>query len=185
MLSQWLKLSRPNRKNRILPPLEGKKLIRIDFDFPEEFAETPGYVEVKADIENIGPETFGEKKTMVRLARFIGADPRGSPRQVDSIIMSEVLNYVDFGKTISGFSRYLKKGGRLIIFNGPKRRFIEHSLFSEKGVKSNAALKSFLIREDFELEHLNSPGEALTAYSEIRENGIEEKTIILVARKRN
>jgi len=41
-------------KNRILPPLEGKKLIRIDFDFPEEFAETPGYVDVKADMENIG-----------------------------------------------------------------------------------------------------------------------------------
>ena len=131
---------------------KGKKIIRIDIGLPVLRRQQDNVMEVRADIEQTGPGTPGRKIKLARIARFLGVKPEEPPQQVDTILLSDVLNYVDFKKTISGLVQYLKPGGRIVVYNKPGRGFSE--LMHTKGVRENSELLSFLKKSGFEIEHL-------------------------------
>ena len=86
-----------------------------------------------------------------------------------------MLNYVDFRKVLNGFANYLKPDGRIIVFNLPHRG--NWSLFSDKGLKDNSQLYSFLEEHSFEIE--------LKAFPKKPRNETDEsgELIVLVGKK--
>ncbi len=93
----------------------------------------------------------------------------------DTIVFSDTLNYMDFRKVLSGFAKYLKPDGRIIVLNLPYRG--NCSLFSEKGLKDNRQLYAFLEEHQFEIEHKAFPKRPRNETDE------SEELIVLVARK--
>ena len=56
---------------------------------------------------------------------------------------------------ISGFARFLKPGGRIVIINLPSRGI--SSLFSEKGLKNNYDLTAYLEEQQYRIEFKDFP----------------------------
>jgi hypothetical protein len=61
--------------------------------------------------------------------------------RADTIVYSDILNYVDFRKVLSGFAKYLKPDGRIIVLNLPHRG--NRSLFSDKVLKTIVSFTRF------------------------------------------
>jgi hypothetical protein len=85
------------------------------------------------------------------------------------------LNYVDFRKVLSGFAKYLKPDGRIIVLNLPHRG--NRSLFSDQGIRDNRQLYAFLGEHHFEIEYKAFPKRPRNETDE------SEELIVLVARK--
>jgi len=168
----------------IFIPALGKKIIRLDIASPKLFNETGNILEMRADIKRGKPDSKMQKGRFSRAAKFLGVDPRSKEPAVDTILFSQVLNYVDFRKTILGLSTYLKKGGRIIVWN--TAGYGKTGLFSGGGLKNNASLVTFLSKNGFKIEHrspiigLHPRGE----YPIIRKNGYQYEGLCLVAVKK-
>jgi hypothetical protein len=95
--------------------------------------------------------------------------------RADTIVYSDILNYVDFRKVLSGFAKYLKPDGRIIVLNLPHRG--NHSLFSDHGLKDNLQFYAFLGKNHFEIEHKAFPKRPRNETDEA------DELIVLVARR--
>lgn len=173
-----------HRVKRIFYPVKGKKVVRVDIALPSVAVRGSNVLDIRADIENTAPDSISQKAKFLRVAKHLGVAPRArgeEARVVDSMIFFDVLNYVDYKRTLSGLSRYLKIGGRVIISNypgyGPKIRF------SEKRPKTNEELIDFLKANGFEIEHCTYADLALKHYFSVHDlvHGLQ---ILLVARKK-
>jgi len=160
----------------------GKKLIRVDLATPHESRRVGDVLELQADIEHTTVDSTKQRKKLVGLARFLGLDPRSKAEVVDSIVMSDILNYVDFRRTIQGLSKYLKNNGRIVILNKPERG--HKKSFSEHGVKRNGELTNFLRRNGFEIEHLIDINRDVGVYPVIQKRVGKGSFILLVAKKK-
>lgn len=89
---------------------------------------------------------------VAKVAKFLGIKKGDcdDKKHLDTVILSEILNYVDFMNVIKSLKRYLKKGGRLVIVNMPGRGIPR--LLSLAGIQSNFALFAFLESEGFVIE---------------------------------
>lgn len=77
-----------------------------------------------------------------RARRFLELPPDCAPEQVDSVVCSDILNYIDYQVVIPRLLRYLKKGGRLVIFNNPRGGSIAR--FWKNGIQSNSELLTWI-----------------------------------------
>ncbi len=139
-----------------LPRSSDRKNIAVDIAGRNEKAF--GAQKLNFDVEKIDQlDGLSYQKALVRSAEFLGIDPRveQNTEQADTIIFSEILNYVDYQKVIEGFAKFLKPGGRLIIVNMPDRGL--KSLFSEDGLKDNNDLYQFLLENNFVIEEKQIP----------------------------
>jgi len=161
---------------RLLKPMPGRK--RILVDIASDNSSTADEQGVRLDVEKIGqPDALSLKKALLRACKFLKANPRDSASRpaADTMIFSDLLNYVDFRKVLGGFATYLKPGGRIIINNLPIRG--NHAWFSDQGLKDNEDLLQFLHEHGFEIEKKLFP---------CRPTGVAEESqelIVLVARK--
>lgn len=163
-------------------PISGKKIIRADILAPSKFNVFSGpagetIATLRHDIQK--PPT---KPILARLSKFLGINPANCSAPIDTVLMSDILNYIDYKKTILNVSRYLKKGGRLII-NHSDVGIVD--LFHDKRPKTNQELADFLESNGFKIEHLTSSSYTDSQYMEV--NAIKEmhpnEQIVLVARK--
>jgi hypothetical protein len=156
--------SRPGRK-RILVDVAGE-----NFDSADEQG-------IRLDAEKVAqPEALSFRKALLRACKFLGTTPAAaSPPAADTIVFSDLLNYVDFRKVLRGFSKYLRPDGRIVVVNLPMRG--NESLFSEHGLKDNRHLYGFLEENQFEIEHKSFP------CREPGETSEAEELIVLVARR--
>ena len=133
-------------------------VISVDIGFDVEVREAakihrdePDCLRVKGDLHSLGPAldrpeitTFLQNRSIQRL-RF------------DTILMSDILNYVDFKQVIPDLrDMFLAPGGRLIICNMAgiiADPLLEHP----RGVKRNSELLGFLQQTDLVLEKSNIP----------------------------
>jgi SAM-dependent methyltransferase len=164
-----------NPVTRLLQAIHGRK--RILIDIAADNTRSDSEQKIRLDVETIiQPRRLSFKKAMLRASRFLDLDPRtGVPARADTIVFSDLLNYVDFQSVLRGFADYLKPGGRFIITNLPMRG--NQALFSDKGLKDNHQLLRFLEDHHFEIEHKSFPcvPRETTDYS--------DELIVLVARK--
>lgn len=159
---------------------EGKTVVRVDIAAPYDFNVEGKTIEVRGDIQDPKPRTFSQRKTFVRLLDALNA-PAKNGKCVDTLLFSDVLNYVDFRKAINGLGGYLKPGGRIVVYNRPRRGYVPW--FSRKGVKTNDSLVEFLKQRGFTIEHLTeSSDEAAKVYPVVRQVTRDDQ-ILLVARK--
>jgi len=130
---------------------EGRKLFAIDFVRPlvaHDFHHIRGDVRKVAD-----PDSFATKRAVVKMASILGVDPRtAKPQQADTIIFSDILNYVPYEETVGAFAKYLKRGGLLVVLNQPQRTFkgAEHVL-DPKGPKNPGEMVGTLERLGFRI----------------------------------
>lgn len=159
-----------------LPPNARRKRILVDIAADQERS---GQVQkVRLDVEKIAePRALSFRKAVLQVCAFLGIDPRDARRveMADTLVFSDILNYVDFRKVLRGCAGFLKPGGRMIVVNLPSRGNLEW--FSEKGLKDNRELFRFLEAENFEIERKLFPKRAEGHTEEA------EELIVLVARK--
>lgn len=101
---------------------DDRKVINIDFARPPESTgpsmEWPTDYNATYDIGRINDGSYTSAKLEVNLARFLGIDPRtASKEKVDSIICSNIFNYIDWKRTVRDLSAYLRPEGRFFVNN--------------------------------------------------------------------
>ena len=149
-----------------------KKTILIDIAAPA--AQDGNLMYMKFDIDHLADTTRKEtREALQKAGDFLEIDRSAecNPEQADLVIFSDILNYVDYQETIRNFLKYLKPGGRIMIFNGQNRGI--HRLFSPKGAKDNIELIKFLCAEGLRAEDIVYP----------REDGDPTGVVFLVFRK--
>ena len=122
---------------------EDAQIFSVDFVAPID--SSLGHID--ADINTVTkPETVAYRKKLLEISDSLGIDPKAaSKEQVDTMIFSEVLNYVPYQEVLRSSLEFLKPGGVIVIFNFPGRTFpgMEKHLH-EEGSKSNDELSNFL-----------------------------------------
>jgi SAM-dependent methyltransferase len=161
---------------RLLKTKPGRK--RICVDIAADNVGSLDELRIRLDAEKVGQ--FGAlsfRKAILRVCAFLEIDPKTDTKaeRADTIVVSDTLNYVDFGRVLSSFANYLKPDGRIIVLNLPYRG--NSSLFSDQGLKDNRKLYAFLEEHHFEIEHKAFPKRARNETDE------SEELIVLVARK--
>jgi hypothetical protein len=162
---------------RLLGTRPGRK--RICVDIAADNVKSLDELRIRLDAENVWQfRTLSFQKAILRICAFLELNPRTETEleRVSTIVISDLLNYVDFRVVLAGFAKYLKPAGRIIILNLPYRG--NHSLFSDKGLKDNHQLYAFLKEHHFEIEQIAFPKRARSATDD------SEELIVLVARKR-
>ena len=155
---------------RLLKTKPGRKRVCVDVA-----ADNDGSLDelrIRLDAEKVGQ--FGApsfRKAIIRVCAFLGINPKTAEKAE----RADTLNYVDFRKVLSAFAKYLKPDGRIIVLNLPYRG--NSSLLSEKGLKDNRELYTFLEKHHFEIEHKAFPKRPRNETDE------SEELIVLLARK--
>ncbi|MBV8814807.1 MAG: class I SAM-dependent methyltransferase [Verrucomicrobia bacterium] len=152
---------------------------RICVDIAADNGGTPDELRVRFDAEKVGQAgVLSFRKALLKICGFLEIDLKsvGEVELVDTIVVSDILNYVDFRKVLGGFAEHVKPGGRLIVLNLPYRG--NRLLFSGRGLKDNRELYSFLEERHFEIEYKNFPKRSRNVKDE------SEELLVLVARKR-
>jgi SAM-dependent methyltransferase len=151
---------------------------RISVDIAADNVGSLDDLRIRLDAEKVGQfGTLSFRKALLRVCTLLEINPKTEAKteRADTIVFSDALNYVDFQKVLNGFAKYLKPGGRIIVFNLPFRG--NRSLFSDKGLKDNRQLYAFLEEQHFEIEHKAFPKRPWNETDE------SEELIVLVARK--
>ena len=101
---------------------EGRSLFAVDFVRP---LVAHDFHHIRGDIRQAHEsESFAMKRAIVQIAEKMGVDPRtAGPQQVDTMIFSDILNYLPYEDTVRALSHFLKRGGLLIVLNQPGRTF--------------------------------------------------------------
>src|SRR6516162_1056542 len=154
----------------------GRKRFRVDI--ATDNVGSLDELRIGLEAEKVGQfMTLSFRKALLRVCAFLGINPQTETKseRADTIVFSDILNYVDFRKVLNGFAEYLKPGGRIIVFNLPNRG--NGLLFSDNGLKDNRQLYAFLEEHHFEIEHKAFPKRPRNETDE------SEELIVLVARK--
>ncbi len=138
----------------------------------QDYAEKTA--EYKFDVERFKGGSFAARRLVLKIAKFLDTDSRiADKKQIDGVVFSEILNYIDFEDILGELFPYIKIGGKVIVFNKPDRGY--KSLFSEYGVKNNYQLVDSLPEQEFEIEQLKTLRDADWTYL--------QQMMFLVARK--
>jgi len=173
----------------LLYPLEGKLVVRTDIAMPYISRVSGPILELQADIENLSIDSAPQRRRLLAISRHLGIDPRTTRPEFDAMLFVDVLNYVDFRRTLAGLLPFLRDDGRMIISNFPGMGIPE--AFSCSGVKGNGELSGFLRDCGMLIEHLYHPplvhpffayaAASRPAYPHLADNPRERGSMILVA----
>lgn len=114
-----------------------KKIIAVDIAGAVDSREN--VLGLQLNIAQVLDESSLEVRAAVaKVASFLGVQcEEGAPQlqQVDTVHMSEILNYIDYPAVLQGLKKYVKPDGKLVIVNKPGRGY-DH-LFSEQAPEKN------------------------------------------------
>jgi len=125
-----------------------KKIITVDFVNPNQKYHKD--LHINRNIKSIfNKDSFAFKRTLLEISKYLNIDPRVSKKEsIDTIILSDILNYLPYKSLFTELKKYLKPGGVIIIYNQPDRTFKEKEFILDKdGPKSNSEMISFLTKE--------------------------------------
>ena len=100
---------------QLLKTKPGRKRVCVDIA-----ADNGGSLEelrVRLDAEKVGQfSALSFRKAILRVCAFLEINPKTDERteRADTIVYSDILNYVDFRKVLSGFAKYLKPDGYVV-----------------------------------------------------------------------
>ena len=97
---------------------------RVCVDVAADNGQSSDELRLRLDAEKVGQTgTLSFRKALIRVCAFLEIDPETVEKteHADAVVVSDMLNYVDFRRVLSGFSKYLKPGGRIIVLNLPHR----------------------------------------------------------------
>ncbi|MGQ0644005.1 MAG: hypothetical protein ACT4O3_00740, partial [Elusimicrobiota bacterium] len=127
--------------SQALAPKPGRAVVGVDAGLSRpaiyrEDASLPTLL-IEGDIQDLD-STFRRRPVRGFLRRHVGDETAS----FQTIILSDILNYVDYRRVLQDVRSRLSPGGRLVIMNMAVTGV--RPLLHEQGVKSNAALAAFL-----------------------------------------
>ncbi|MFA4997728.1 MAG: GNAT family N-acetyltransferase, partial [Bacteroidales bacterium] len=134
-----------------------RKVILVDIDAPQASAFIkPNTVLLRGDAQH--PE---QVTTITDVVKLFGLNHENQTNlddvlreRVNSVVITHLLNYVDFRQVIRKASRWLIPGGRLFIVNQPGLG--EAGLFHAHGVHSNRELIGFLHEQGYSIQTIKT-----------------------------
>lgn len=130
------------------------KVVSLDIAHKENRTTFTGqWLQVKANAGDTKLQSYDTKRAAVEIAHFLGLttrELRDNPAVADAIVMSEILNYIDWREVIPFLSQFLKTDGKLIICNMPGRGV--SSVFHPTHPQTTQEVLDFLESADFEVE---------------------------------
>jgi hypothetical protein len=146
---------RNGKEHPLYYPDKGKRIVRVDIGMPYPHRLSGNVLELQADIGHTRPDSLSQLRKLALIARHTGADLRTGPPQFDALIMVDILNYVDYRRTLPSLLPCLVPGGRLVVSNIPGMGLNE--AFSPRRPRGNAELLGFLEEAGLSVEHLHFP----------------------------
>lgn len=133
-----------------------KRLVTVDFIRPMQLRKDN--LHVSRNIKNcLDRSSYYFRRSLVEVSKFLHLDPRKDGKEIfDSVIMSEILNYLPYEEVLKKVVENLKPGGLIIIFNQPGRTFelpedlessVKEFILDKDAVKSNVGLLDFASKE--------------------------------------
>lgn len=165
-------------------PTEGKKIIRIDVGAGKSQLQEDGrFLLLNADLEELERPVLANRRHWARVRQFLGMarDQRGK-QVADTMLLSDILNYVDYRKVLADLEEYLKPEGRFVIRNTPGRT-VKADLLHPRSPQSSHEVRNWLSRNGFQIEHFQH-GLEQHDFGRIDENLMHSDPVILVARKK-
>lgn len=147
---------------------------RITIDLCGDESRSNNTLHLPFDIENISENMSEDVRTAItKVANFLTIDCKKTrqPKQVDCMIFSEIINYIDYKNVIKGLTAYVKPGGRIIILNRPRRGF--DKLFSHHAPKDNFEILATLEENGYFMERMTN--------LQFRDEGIDKEMVLIVA----
>ncbi|MFH1785526.1 MAG: hypothetical protein ABH842_03780 [Candidatus Micrarchaeota archaeon] len=134
-------------------PVNGKRVIRVDVGMPYGYSRDGNVLELRVDVETLTLATLVDLyRSLPKECHFAGSAINIVP---DTLIVVDLLNYVNFRDVIPRLMDMLRYGGRAVISNFAGMGITE--LLSQDGVKNNLQFLEFLSECKFRLEHLTFP----------------------------
>lgn len=115
--------------------------------------EVDGRLYMRGDIDDIALKKYDSKRAAVQIAHFLGLnvrEVRQNPAVIDTVVMSDILNYLDWRKAVAFLTIFLKPDGRIAIFNKPGRG--KSWLFHPQRPQTTQEVVEFLREAGFEIE---------------------------------
>jgi len=86
--------------------------------------------------------TLSFRKALLRVCAFLGINPKTEAKteRADTLVFSDMLNYMDFRKVLNRFAKYLKPGAGLLSSICPIGKRIVGWLFLPAGSKLSGSL---------------------------------------------
>lgn len=133
----------------------------IDIDFGARDENTyQDRLRLALDINEIPTMSFATRRAIVNIARFLKLDLEEppSPKQIDTVICSEIINYINYQAVLRTIKQYMKPGARLCILNQPDRcPPAMQKLLHDNRPFVNCEILEFLEAEGFEIEEVRYP----------------------------
>src|SRR6516162_9638650 len=90
---------------------------RICIDVAADNVGSLNDLRIRLDAEKVGQ--FGSlsfRKALLRVCAFLGINPKTEAKteRADTLVFSDMLNYMDFRKVLNRFAKYLKPGAGLL-----------------------------------------------------------------------
>jgi len=153
---------------------EDRKIIRLDMGAPETKLVGQNILQVEVDIES----DEAEAEMAEHIPKFLN---QTKDWRVDSILLSDVLNYVDYKKVIESLSKHLNPGGRIIIENQSGKGL--KNLFSKDKMTNPDIARNFLMARGFRIEHFTNVTSKFKEFGTIEKSVKPKECVHIVARK--
>lgn len=166
------------------------KIVRVDIAASEE--EFNNVRQFKLDLRNIVHPTIAEKKQLVKTRKWVNTDNVTEKNKpvVDTAILTAVLNYIPYRVVLPEITKYVKVGGRLLVFNAPDRGAFTHSqVFSPDRATNNMQIVHLLEQDlGMDVETAVFEGMSVEELAKVSRRSdigpiIEKGYMLLVARK--
>src|SRR3989344_133114 len=115
----------------------GRRIVLVDNSSKVHRLKHQNRYSVQYNLDRIADERFSNE-----LQGLLGVSPRGI---FDSVIISDVLNYIDWKKVLKILIPFMKKGGRLIVNNMPDQGYQKD--FSPQRPRDNLEIIQFIQQE--------------------------------------
>lgn len=148
-------------------------------------SETDESVQMPLDANRLEEPDWDTKKSLVKIRSWLnehGIEAKDKP-VIDTVIFSDVLNYLDYKTALSGALKYLKPGGKIFIINTP--RYGYWNAFAKRGERpdSNVDIYQYLKEQGVVIEQLLLNGVDFMALKDIYLEGLDQEPMIYVGRK--
>ncbi|MBI5225684.1 hypothetical protein HY994_00405 [Candidatus Micrarchaeota archaeon] len=145
----------PRRSNAIYYPYRGKRVVRVDWSEPNAVSYRPPFLSVRLDAHDL-PD-YVDPLILHHINRFIKSHGRNQTRnwpRFHTIVVSDVLNYLNFNPVLCNLDRLILPGGRIVIQNTINSGIANR--FHRFRPTSNTAILDFFREHGYCVEHSDS-----------------------------
>jgi hypothetical protein len=164
----------------IVNQLKGEDLKLVKIDIAGESFSTDSEIQQKMDVEKLHNLDWQTKKTLLSMREWLegnNIDTQHGP-VVDTMVISDLLNYVDYKQTLPSLLKFIKPGGRVIIVNTPGYGYITKFAEDHKRLHGNLDIVLLLRDNNVDVVSLLLNGKVFT--EETKLESVDQDSMICI-----